>query len=488
MDVPTRRSKPIKVANANTAPEPSSLDDAVSELPPHSPEAEQGVLGCILLSPEDCLPVCITSLKGGVQMFYELRHQIIYDACVTLWDQQKKIDLIVLHQVLKDSGKLDGIGGLAYLASIPDMVPSAANLEHYIEILREKYIRRQMLSASAKIAQSSRDATAKVMDALSDASNVVQKVADAAITKAESHPVKNLIGPAIEHIEELLKGGKVTISTGFPDLDELTWGLQPGEMAVLAARPSVGKTALAMNIGEHLSMNGISVGVFSLEMSKESLIQRLLCARARINHHDIRKGMLSADDQSKLMKAATDLTKAKLHIDDSSGLSILELRARARRMFQQLGCRVFIIDYLQLMTARVRGADNRQNEVALISSGIKGLAKELQVPVLVLSQLSRKMEDRGNNSEPKLSDLRESGSIEQDADMVILMHKLKDKNEQHESSATLQVQATVAKNRNGPTGKINLLFLKYCTRFESIAKEPKINPEDIPSEQKDLIL
>lgn len=438
----------------------------------------------MLLAPAESIGICVTALKAGADAFYELRHRTIYEACVTLWDANKPVDLISVMQRLKDDGKLDGIGGLPYLALLPDQVPSAANLGYYLEILQEKFVRRRLLSSSLDIKDSSLDTKSQIMDLVAKASNAVQMVADAAVLNDGAHEMKTLVPVALDHIEELLKGGKIGMPTGFIDLDALTWGLHPAEMFVVAARPSVGKTSLAMNFAENIAMSGTPVGVFSMEMSKESLMLRMICSRAMINHQDIRKGTLTMEEQTKILSAASQLIKAKLFIDDTPGLSILELRARARRMAKQQGCKLFIIDYLQLMHAHVRKADNRQNEVTLISGGIKALAKELGVPVVVLSQLSRKMEDRGNNAEPKLSDLRESGSIEQDADVAVLLHRQKsDDGQTTAHSPTVIIKAIVAKNRNGPTGEALLTFQRFCTRFQNAASQF----EDMPDEQKNLI-
>ena len=484
---PTKRSKPVTkpsttpVEPAGESPvdfkkgrrEKATLVDPIKDTkPPHSVEAEQGVLGCIMLEPAKCIGVCIEKINGGPEAFYDLRHRTIYELMVEMYSKKEAIDLITIQQKLKDRGQLEGVGGLVYIASLPDCVPSAANLDYYIEILREKHVMRVMIGTCTDAVSGAYEHHGEV-DVLIDKVVVdIQKVADLAVSKESVYPVKKLVPEALAHIEKLLAGGTISIPTGFTDLDEITWGLHPGEMFVLAARPSVGKTALAMNIAEHLSLNGQSVGVFSLEMTKESLMQRLLCARAKVNHHHIRKGMLSAEETNRLMKAASELAKAKLVIDDTGGLSLIKLQARARRMKQQYGISVLVIDYLQLMNAKVRQSDNRQVEVSAISSGIKAIGKELNVPVVVLSQLSRKSEDRGNNSEPKLSDLRESGSIEQDADTVLLMYREKSKVKEEGGSQTVQitpVKVNVAKNRNGPIGEIELMFLKYCTRFENAA-------------------
>jgi replicative DNA helicase len=296
-----------------------------------------------------------------------------------------------------------------------------------------------------------------------------------------------LVHRAISKIEEYHhnQGMMTGIPTGFADFDKMTTGLHEGEMVVIAARPSVGKTSLAMNIAEHVAVDHkIPVGVFSLEMTAEQLVLRMLCSRSRVNMRDIRDGFLAERDFPKLTGTAGRLTSAPLFIDDTSGLSILQLRARARRMWQQYGIKLFVIDYLQLLNSTSRRAENRQQEIADISGGIKALAKELKAPIIVLSQLNRELEKRGPGERPRLSDLRESGSIEQDADLVGLMYRESKNKDGEEDGAEFEqdaipVKLFIAKQRNGPTGDVDLTFLKGYTRFESAAK---VGPEDVPAD------
>jgi len=302
--------------------------------------------------------------------------------------------------------------------------------------------------------------------------------------QGQTTTIKDLVKKAINTIEDFhQRQGMLTgVGTGFPDLDKMTSGLHGGEMVIIAARPSMGKTSLAMNIAEHAAIEQrLPVGVFSLEMTSESLVLRMLCSRSRVNLRSIREGFLAERDFPKLTGAAGKLANAPLFIDDSSGLSILQLRAKARRMFQQFGIKLFVIDYLQLLNSTSRRAENRQQEIADISSGIKALAKELDVPVIVLSQLNRELE-RDKNRKPRLSDLRESGSIEQDADLVCLLYKPSSGDEEEPAAAPAgddeaqPVNLLIAKQRNGPTGDVNLTFLKSFTRFESAAK---VSDEDV---------
>jgi replicative DNA helicase len=457
--------------------DPARLD----RLPPHSTEAEQGVLGCILWSPQDCLNECIAKFKTGEEVFYDLRHQAIYDAMVGLSEKLVNIDLITLQQALKDKGLLDQIGGIAYLSSLADCVPSAANLEYYVEIVWEKFRLRKMLRTCTDISgRILGDEPVDVDQFCDEAEHDFLAVAAMADTKALP-TAKDLVAVGIAKIEQLHQhpDSMTGITTGLLDLDNITKGLQPGDMIVIAARPSVGKTSLAMNIAEHVACDAnLPVGVFSLEMTAESLMLRMLCARARVNIRDVDKGLLTEQSFIKLTTAAAKLSKAPLYVDDSAGLSIMQLRAKARRMHQQYGIRLLVIDYLQLLHSTSRkAADSRQIEVSEISAGVKALAKELGIPVVVLCQLNREVEKRGPGSKPRLSELRESGSVEQDADIVGLLYKPASE-EEDSGGDTIPVNLLVAKQRNGPTGELHFTFLKGITRFEAAAK---VSDEDVPT-------
>jgi replicative DNA helicase len=463
---------------------PSATEVAkVDRLPPHSPEAEQGVLGCILLSPNDCMGECIEKFKSGSDVFYDLRHQTIYSTLAEMYDGREAIDVITLQQRLKNKQMLEEVGGIPYLATLPDTVPSSANLIYYLEIVQEKYLLRKMIQTCTGVVSRVYDYEGEV-DALMD--EVERDILRISESRVQSHTItiKELVKKAINTIEDFhqRQGVLTGVGTGFTDLDRMTNGFHAGEMIVIAARPSMGKTSLAMNIAEHVAIDlRLPVGVFSLEMISESLVLRMLCSRSRVNLRNVRDGFLAERDFPKLTGAAGKLANAPLFIDDSSGLSILQLRAKARRMFQQFGVKLFVIDYLQLLHSTARRAENRQQEIADISSGIKALAKELNVPVIVLSQLNRELE-REKNRKPRLSDLRESGAIEQDADLVGLLYKPSSSDDDDNSSAAddeaVPVNLLIAKQRNGPTGDINLTFLKPYTRFESAAK---VSDEDVPN-------
>ncbi len=461
---------------------------AVDRLPPHSHEAEQGVLGCILLSPNECLGDCLGKYKSEnresafKELFYDLRHQTIFDELAEMFDSRVAIDVITLQQRLKDRQLLEQVGGIAYLSSLPDVVPSAANLNYYLDIVRDKFILRRMISTCTEVVTDSYNHEGEVKVLLDQAEQNILAIRQTQ-NQEKSATIRELVTKAIEQVEKFhsQQGMLTGVGTGFPEFDKMTTGLHPGEMIVIAARPSMGKTSLAMNIAEHVAIEQkLPVAVFSLEMTADSLVLRMLCSRSRVNLRNVRDGFLAERDFPKLTGAAGKLTGAPLFIDDTSGLSILQLRAKARRMKQQHDIKLIVIDYLQLLhsTSR-RAADNRQQEIADISNGVKALAKELKVPIIVLSQLNRDLEKRGGA--PKLSDLRESGSIEQDADLVGLLYrdtKGKEEDEPQVEQDAVPVKLFIAKQRNGPTGDVELVFLKSYTRFESPAK---VSNDDMPN-------
>ena len=464
----------------------SSAMPTLDRLPPHSNEAEMGVLGCTLLEPNQCIGECIEKLKDdGKMAFYDLRHQTIYETLADMFNKRMPVDLITVQQNLKDRQLLDQVGGIAYLSQLQDAVPSAANLSYYLDIVREKYLLRKLITTCSGVVGKVYDYEGNVEELLDEVEKEVLRVNESR-AQGNMTPVNALVHDAIATIENYFgRNGQLGgLATGFADLDKMTDGLHGGEMIVIAAHPSMGKTSLAMNIAEHVALEmKLPVGVFSLEMSAGSLVLRMMCSLARVNLRSIREGFMSESDFPKLTNAAGRLSASKLFIDDTAGLSILQLRARARRMAQQHGIKLFVIDYLQLLnsTAR-RSQENRQQEIADISSGIKALAKELKVPVIVLAQLNREIE-KDKNRKPRMSDLRESGSIEQDADLVGLLYK-PEANEDEEAGAVeadgLPVSLVIAKQRNGPTGDVHLTFLKPYTRFESAAK---FSDDDVPGGQ-----
>ncbi len=435
-------------------------------------EAEQGVLGSMLISPQETIAECVEKISE--QYFYVPAHQTIYSYLVELWNAGQAIDLITFTQVLRDRNVLDAVGGAAFVTSLFTFVPTAANIAYYLEIVREKFILRQIIAAATESVRRAYDEQDEVNNLLDEVEAKILAVGEDRF-KGEMPGMKEQVMGALESIEQLWerRGGITGISTGFTELDRMTNGMHEAEMIVIAARPSMGKTALAMNIAEHVAISSkLPVAVFSLEMSSQQLVQRLLCSRARVNLQKVREGFLAERDFPSLTAAASKLAEAEIYIDDSAGLNILELRAKARRLKLQKKIKLIVVDYLQLLRSTTRRAqDNRQLEISEISAGLKGLAKELKVPIIVLSQLNRQPEAR-SGGKPRLSDLRESGSIEQDADLVGLLVRpeLYEEDEEARAEKAGEAELIIAKQRNGPVGEVPLTFLKEFTRFEDRAR------------------
>lgn len=415
------------------------------------------------------------------EVFYDLRHRTIYEMFVEITEDQIPIDTIIAGTRLKSMMQLDAVGGWAYLASLPDNVPSAANLGFYLNVVLEKYQLRRMISVCT-------NAMAQIYEHEGDVEELLDGF-EAEALKVRVDMKNNVITGPKDTVREVIgdfdamvnNPGAITgISTGFPDLDKMTMGMQNGEMIVIAGRPSIGKSSIAMNIAEHIGIDQkIPVGVFSLEMSKKSLIARIITSRARVNIRNLQDGFLADRDLPKITGSAGKVATAPIYIDDSSTLTIQQLKARARRMFVQFGIKIFLIDFLQrVQPSRFR--ESRQQEVSEISNGCKELAAELQVPVIVLTQLNRAIE-KDKKRKPNLSDLRESGAIEQDADLVGLLYKpnISDEDIDGQESDAIPVNLLIAKQRNGPTGDVHLTFLKCYTRYESAAK---ISGDDVPGE------
>lgn len=462
----------------------SYQSDAGGRLPPHSVESEQGLLGCMLLSPNDCIGMFLEKCGEEREVCYDLRHQAILELMVEMYDRKEAIDLITLHQRLKDKNQIESVGGFAYLASLPDATPSAANFCEYLGIVREKATLRALI-------QTCTGAVAKVYECESTPEALLDEVGRDILRVTEQRAESNILPPkervqrAITLIEKLHanKGALTGLGTGFPDFDKMTTGLHGGEMIIIAARPSQGKSSLAMNIADAVAVEQQApVCVFSLEMTADSLMLRAICSRARVNLRNVGEGFLVERDFPKLTASAAKLSNAPLYIDDTPSMSIMQLRAKARRLWQQYGIKLFIIDYLQLLHSTSRKAENnRQNEITEISGGIKALAKELGVPIIALSQLNRDLE-KDKHRKPRLSDLRESGSLEADADLVGLLYKpnsVDDNDAQDEHQEGIAVNLLIAKQRSGPTGDVALTFIKSYTKFESAAK---ISDLDLPSE------
>jgi len=442
---------------------------------PYSEDAEKGVLCSLLFSPREVGDLCILRLKPDA--FYAPAHKIIYELVTEFSDKSKPIDFITLKQSLKDRGFLEEIGGPEFLNELYTFVPTAANAGYYVDIVREKYLLRRLILACNSLASRCYDDQENVEPLLDDAERQIFEITGDHV-KIDVVATKDLVIQAIEQIEKVYENrGSVTgLPTGFTEFDHMTSGLHQAEMIVIAARPSMGKTALAMNIAEHVALvEGKPVAVFSLEMSSHQLVQRLLCSRAKVNLQRVRNGFLSERDFPSLTAAASHLAAAKLFIDDSPGLSIAELRAKARRLVASHQVQLLVVDYLQLLRSTSRRAqDNRQIEILEISAGIKSLAKELNRPIIVIAQLNRQPDARAKEGgRPRLSDLRESGSIEQDADVVGLLVRSEyyETDEEAKQEKAGEAELIIAKQRNGPTGDVPLTFLKEYTRFENRARE-----------------
>lgn len=426
----------------------------------------------MLISPREIIAECVERITE--EYFYVPAHQTIYTVLVELWNAGAGIDLITFTQTLRDRNLLETVGGAPFITSLYTFVPTAANVTYYLEIVREKYILRQIIAACTESVRRSYEEQDEVNNLLDEVEQKIFAVGEDRF-KGQMPGMKEQVMGALESIEQLWerRGGITGISTGFSELDRMTNGLHEAEMIVIAARPSMGKTALAMNIAEHVAISSkLPVAVFSLEMSSQQLVQRLLCSRARVNLQKVREGFLAERDFPSLTAAASKLAEAQIYIDDTAGLSILELRAKARRLKAQKDIQLIVVDYLQLLKSTTRRAqDNRQLEISEISSGLKGLAKELKLPIIVLAQLNRQPEAR-SGGKPRLSDLRESGSIEQDADLVGLLVRPEVYEEDEEARAEKagEAELIIAKQRNGPVGEVPLTFLKEFTRFEDRAR------------------
>ncbi len=416
----------------------------------------------MLISPKEAIGEAVEKINE--EYFYIPAHQTIYTALVDLWNSNQGIDLITFTQVLRDRNLLDTVGGAPFVTSLFAFVPTAANVGYYLDIVRDKYVLRQIIAACTEGARRSYEEQDEVDNLLDEVEQKIYAVGEDRF-KGQSLTMKDQVMDAIEAIEKLWeqKGSLTGLATGFIEFDRMTSGLHPSEMIVIAARPSMGKTAFVMNIVEHVAVHEKRpVAVFSLEMSSQQLVQRMLCSGARVNLRKARDGFLADSDFDKLTMAAAKLAEADIYIDDTPGLTILELRAKARRLKSKHDVGLIVIDYLQLLrsTSR-RGQDNRQIEISEISAGIKGLAKELRIPIIVAAQLNRNPENRTGDSKgrPRLSDLRESGSIEQDADLVGLLVRqeyyadTEDEKDETEGKADL----IIAKQRNGPTGDVRSL-------------------------------
>ncbi|PYS53223.1 MAG: replicative DNA helicase [Acidobacteria bacterium] len=431
---------------------------------PHNIEAEKSVLGAILVNNENYYRV-IETLRP--EDFYLDAHRVVYRKMVELIERSKAIDLITIQEELVRASQLESAGGISYLASLLEGIPHLANIDHYIEIIGEKALMRQLIHSANKIMAECFDQAEAAVEILDRAEQVLFNLSEKRL-RTGFVPVKDMELPATKLLEKLYTEREMItgVATGFRDLDRMTSGLQSSDLVILAARPSMGKTALCLNIAQQVALQkNLPVGMFSLEMSKEQLLLRMLCAEARVDAHRVRTGYLSKDDFRKLIDSLGRTTQAPIFIDDSSTLTVMEMRAKCRRLKAEHGLSLIVVDYLQLMSGYGR-VENRTQEISSISRGLKALAKELHVPVLALSQLSRAPEQRQGDHKPQLSDLRESGSIEQDADVVMFIYREEVYKPSEENAGLAEL--IIAKQRNGPTGIVKLAFLKQFTRFETL--------------------
>lgn len=438
-------------------------------VPPQNIEAEQCVLSAMLLDREAIAKA--TEILSSSD-FYREAHRVIFNAMLELYNKNEAVDMVTVTEILRRDNKLEDVGGLAYITGLANAVPTAANVKYHAEIVAEKSVLRQLVRVSTEIATMGYEANDDVGVLLDTAESRILEISNRK-KKADFTPISDVLMDSVQNLEKLLnnKGGLTGLPTGFIDLDKLTSGLQPSDFIILAARPSMGKTALALNIVQNVALRAHkkiggeprSVAFFSLEMSKEQLVSRMLCAEASIDSQRLRVGELGDNDWDALWTACDAMSKAKIYIDDTAGITAMEMRSRARRLKAEHGLDLIVVDYLQLMqgSGKRGGSGDRQQEVSEISRSLKALARELNVPVISLSQLSRSVESR-NIKRPMLSDLRESGSLEQDADIVAFLYREDYYDKETENKHT---ELIIAKHRNGPVDTVNLFFHKQYTKF-----------------------
>lgn len=443
-------------------------------VPPQNIEAEQAVLGAMLIDKE---AIAKATEVLSADDFYREAHRVIFSAMLELYNKNEAVDMVTVTEILKRDNKLEDIGGIAYITSLANVVLTAANVKYHAEIVAEKSVLRQLVRVSTEIAAMGYEANDDVGTLLDTAESRILEISNRK-KKADFTPINDILMDSVQSIENLLqnKGGLTGIPAGFADLDKLTSGLHPSDFIILAARPSMGKTALALNIVQNVALRAHkviggeprSVAFFSLEMSKEQLVNRMLCAEAGIDSQRLRVGEMHDEDWTHLWDACDTMSRAKIYIDDTAGITAMEMRSRARRLKAEHGLDLIVVDYLQLMqgSGKRNNSGDRQQEVSEISRSLKALARELDVPVLALSQLSRSVESR-QVKRPMLSDLRESGSLEQDADIVAFLYREDYYNPETENKHT---ELIIAKHRNGPVDTVNLFFQKQFTKFVGFTK------------------
>lgn len=447
--------------------------DVTKKLPPQNIEAEQSLLGALLID-KDAI-VSVGEILRVDQFYKSEQHGSIFAAILELFEKREPIDLVTVTEKLKQSGKLDSVGGSAYLAELVNKVPTAAHVESYAKIIREHAVRRELISNATRTIDLAYDEGFEVSDVLEDTEQSVFAISQQHV-KRDFIQIRDALAQSFDRLDELQKtSGKLRgVPTGFRDLDQKLAGLQNSNLIIFAARPGMGKTSFALNIAQHAAVNaGIPVGIFSLEMSQEELVDRLLVGQADIDAWKLKTGRLDEKDFDKLSHAMGQLAEAPLFIDDTPGLSISEVRTKARRLQSEHGLKLLVVDYLQLMHGR--NQENRVQEVSEISQSLKNLARELKIPVFALSQLSRAVESRGIKK-PQLADLRESGAIEQDADVVMFIYR-------EDSDNNEVVKLDIQKHRNGPTGEIDLIFRGDRLKFYGMEKTRRVStpPKEGPA-------
>ncbi|MBE3090953.1 MAG: replicative DNA helicase, partial [Candidatus Atribacteria bacterium] len=431
--------------------------------PPQNISAEQAALGSMLLQ-EDAILHGVDILRP--EDFYQKAHQNIFKCILELFEKSRGVDLVTLTEELNRKNLLEEIGGVTYLTNLINSVPTAANIEHYIKIIEEKSILRNLINNATKIVSMGYEEKEDAKILLDKAEHLIFEVSERNLGQSFV-PIKEILQDSFEKIENLYHRDEFItgIASGFDEFDDITTGFQPSELIVIAGRPGMGKTAFCMTIAQYIAVSkNIPVALFSLEMSKSQLVQRMLCSEARVDAHNLRKGRLAESDWPTLSMAAGRLASAPIFIDDTAGITCLEIRAKARRLKAQHSLGLVIIDYLQLITSSGR-VENRQQEISEISRSLKGLARELNVPIIAVSQLSRAVEQRIERR-PRLSDLRESGAIEQDADLVVFLYREEYYKTKTEKKGIAEV--IISKQRNGPTGQIDLAFIKEYAKFENL--------------------
>jgi len=440
--------------------------------PPQNISAEQAALGSMLLQ-EDAVLHGVDILRP--EDFYKKSHQIIFKCILELFEKSRGVDLVTLTEELNRINLLEDIGGVTYLTNLINSVPTAANIEYYIKIIEEKSILRNLIISATKIISMGYEEKEDAKILLDKAEHLIFEVSERNLGQSFV-PIKEILQDSFEKIESLYHRGEFItgVPSGFDEFDDITTGFQPSELIVIAGRPGMGKTAFCMTIAQYIAVSkNVPVALFSLEMSKSQLVQRMLCSEARVDAHNLRKGRLAESDWPTLSMAAGRLASAPIFIDDTAGISCLEIKAKARRLKAQHNLGLVIIDYLQLIASSGR-VENRQQEISEISRSLKGLARELNVPVIAVSQLSRAVEQR-ERKRPRLSDLRESGAIEQDADLVVFLYREEYYKPKTERKGIAEV--IISKQRNGPTGQIDLAFVKEYAKFENLARIPEEDRE-----------